>query len=502
MAKRPGRRGRGRPAPRAIRIVPCPRRRQGPSLPCRPDPRWRSGRRSVLRRGEVVMRFSLLALLIGAFLAAGAAAQDESETYRAITAEDPTITVAELNLRLTPLKKAELEAEVSAWIDLLQQKVQAITDTDIAQTRLKTELGEAVAGEGEDPQDFEARKKRLGEERDGLLEALGKLREERTALIDRVNAVLKAFKDKGGDIEEFQKYVAAVSGRMPEIDVTDTGATWAAVTGWLQSKEGGLRWAKNIGFFILTLIVFILLGRILGGIVSRAMRGFRRTSDLLREFFVNSVRKLTIFIGVVVALSYLEVEIGPFLAAIGAAGFVVGFALQGTLSNFASGVMILLYRPYDIGDAVSVAGVSGSVDAMTLVSTTVRSWDNQRIVIPNNKIWGDVITNITGNTTRRVDMVFGVSYGDDIDQAQAILEDIVSRTEGVLKDPAPTIKMHELADSSVNFVVRPWTKTSDYWDVYWAVTREVKKRFDAEGISIPFPQQDVHLHEVKPKPAG
>lgn len=448
------------------------------------------------------MRFSLLALLIGAFLAAGAAAQDESETYRAITAEDPTITVAELNLRLTPLKKAELEAEVSAWIDLLQQKVQAITDTDIAQTRLKTELGEAVAGEGEDPQDFEARKKRLGEERDGLLEALGKLREERTALIDRVNAVLKAFKDKGGDIEEFQKYVAAVSGRMPEIDVTDTGATWAAVTGWLQSKEGGLRWAKNIGFFILTLIVFILLGRILGGIVSRAMRGFRRTSDLLREFFVNSVRKLTIFIGVVVALSYLEVEIGPFLAAIGAAGFVVGFALQGTLSNFASGVMILLYRPYDIGDAVSVAGVSGSVDAMTLVSTTVRSWDNQRIVIPNNKIWGDVITNITGNTTRRVDMVFGVSYGDDIDQAQAILEDIVSRTEGVLKDPAPTIKMHELADSSVNFVVRPWTKTSDYWDVYWAVTREVKKRFDAEGISIPFPQQDVHLHEVKPKPAG
>jgi len=247
----------------------------------------------------------------------------------------------------------------------------------------------------------------------------------------------------------------------------------------------------------LTLVVFLILGRILGGVVSRGMKTFRKTSDLLRDFFVNSVRKVTIFIGVVVALSYLEVDIGPFLAAIGAAGFVIGFALQGTLSNFASGVMILLYRPYDIGDAVSVAGVAGSVDAMTLVSTTIRSWDNQRIVIPNNKIWGDVITNITGNTTRRVDMVFGISYSDDIDEAQAILEDIVNKTEGVLKDPAPTIKMHELADSSVNFVVRPWSKTSDYWNVYWAVTREVKKRFDAEGISIPFPQRDVHLHEVK-----
>jgi len=436
-------------------------------------------------------------ILLTLVLAAGVAAQDKAPAYQATTAQDPTIDVDELNLRLTPLTKAELEAEATAWRDVLKNKVKEVCDTDSAQEKLKKEIDDAAPKEGQDPAEVEALKKRLGEERDKLLEKLSTLREDRTALIDRVNAVLSAFQVKGGEIAELGKYVSAVSGSLAtDTDFTDTSAAWIAVTNWLKSDKGGLRWAKNIGFFILTLIVFVILGRILGGIVSRGMKTFRKTSDLLRDFFVNSVRKVTIFIGVVVALSYLEVDIGPFLAAIGAAGFVIGFALQGTLSNFASGVMILLYRPYDIGDAVQVAGVSGSVDAMTLVSTTIRSWDNQKVVIPNNKIWGDVITNITGNKTRRVDMVFGISYGDDIDKAQKILEAIVGHHENVLKDPEPTIKVHELADSSVNFVVRPWVNTPDYWKVYWDITREVKKRFDAEGVSIPFPQQDVHMHQV------
>lgn len=185
------------------------------------------------------------------------------------------------------------------------------------------------------------------------------------------------------------------------------------------------------------------------------------------------------------------------------AGFIVGFALQDTLSNFASGLFILLYRPYDVGDAVDAGGVLCTVNHMSLVNTTIKTFDNQRIVVPNNKIWGGVIKNITAEDTRRVDMVFGISYSDDIPEAEAVLAEILRLNDKVLEDPAPVVRLHELADSSVDFIVRPWTRTSDYWEVYWDVTREVKLRFDREGISIPFPQRDVHLYsETSAETAG
>jgi small conductance mechanosensitive channel len=193
----------------------------------------------------------------------------------------------------------------------------------------------------------------------------------------------------------------------------------------------------------------------------------------------------------------LEVNIGPLVAAIGATGLVVGFALQGTLSNFAAGLMILIYRPFDVEDYVEVADTSGSVDAMTLVSTTLRQPDNKIVIIPNNSIWGNVIVNYSGSATRRVDLVMGISYEDDIAKAQGVLEKVVSAHPKVLADPEMMVKVHELADSSVNFVVRPWVNTEDYWDVYWDLTRAIKEQFDEEGISIPYPQRDVHVYNVE-----
>jgi small conductance mechanosensitive channel len=180
----------------------------------------------------------------------------------------------------------------------------------------------------------------------------------------------------------------------------------------------------------------------------------------------------------------------------GGGALVVGLALQGTLGNFAAGVMILMYRPYDIGDVVSVSGVTGKVDAMSLVATTLTTPDNQMVVVPNGSIWGGIITNITGTARRRVDLVFGIGYEDDMAKAEAILAEIVEAHEKVLKDPAPVIKVAELADSSVNFICRPWCKTADYWDVYWDLTRQVKEKFDEASISIPYPQTDVHVHTV------
>jgi small conductance mechanosensitive channel len=181
------------------------------------------------------------------------------------------------------------------------------------------------------------------------------------------------------------------------------------------------------------------------------------------------------------------------MAMVGAARFVVAFAMQGTLSNYASGLMIMLYRPYDIGDVVDVAGIIGTVESMTLVSTSIVTADNRLMIVPNNSIWGNIITNVTHSDTRRVDMTFGIGYDDNIEQAQKVMEQILSEHPLVLKDPAPTIKVSELADSSVNFICRPWVKTADYWTVLWEVTRTVKERFDEEGISIPYPQSDIHV---------
>ena len=202
-----------------------------------------------------------------------------------------------------------------------------------------------------------------------------------------------------------------------------------------------------------------------------------------------------LILGILIALSQLGISLGPLLAGLGIAGFVIGFALQDTLSNFASGMMILFYRPFDVGDVVEVGGVFGKVSAMSLVNTTVLTLDNQTIVMPNNMIWGGVIKNLNEQKHRRVDLVFGVSYSDDIPKVEKILNEIIDAHDKVLEDPEPTIRLHELADSSVNFVVRPWVKSDDYWDVYWDVLREVKMRFDAEGVSIPFPQQDVHFYQ-------
>jgi small conductance mechanosensitive channel len=163
-------------------------------------------------------------------------------------------------------------------------------------------------------------------------------------------------------------------------------------------------------------------------------------------------------------------------------------------------MMILFYRPYDVGDLVEVSGVFGKVEQMSLVSTTILTIDNQTLVVPNGKIWGDVIRNVTAQRIRRVDLVFGIAYSDDIPKAEKILESILADHEKVLQDPEPMVKLHTLNESSVDFIVRPWVRTDDYWDVHWDVTREVKMRFDAEGVSIPFPQRDVH-HFVNGTPA-
>jgi small conductance mechanosensitive channel len=252
---------------------------------------------------------------------------------------------------------------------------------------------------------------------------------------------------------------------------------------------------------IATLLLFKMIAAFSGRLVRKALnRSHLELSTLLKDFFVSMASKAIMLVGFLIVLTQFGVEIGPALAGLGILGFIIGFALQETLSNFASGLMILVYRPFDVGDVVEVAGNTGTVRLMSLVSTTIVSFDNQRLVIPNTKIWGDVIRNITAEENRRVDLVFGIGYNDDIEHAEKILTEIISSHELILKDPVTDIKLNKLGEFSVDFVVRPWVRTKDYWTVYWDITRTVKDRFDKEGISIPYPQSDVHLHQMPANP--
>ncbi len=248
-------------------------------------------------------------------------------------------------------------------------------------------------------------------------------------------------------------------------------------------------------------MLFRSLSKLAGKAAEKAASAAKGLSNLLREFMVVSARRGVLFLGLLVAISAMGIPVGPLLAVITAAGFVIGLALQGTLSNFASGLLLLFYRPFDVGDAVDAAGVAGSVKAMNLMSTRIQTWDNKSMIVPNNSIWGSVITNISSTDRRRVDMTFGIAYSDSIEKAQAILEKILTDHPKVLKDPAYTVRLHQLGDSSMNFVVRPWVLPADYWAVYWDVTRKVKEEFDRQGITIPFPQRDVHLYRTGDKAA-
>ena len=405
------------------------------------------------------------------------AAEDVNQTVVADinTADEKKVRSSEKDL----LKKTEAVEEAK---ERLKQAAAEVSQADVKTEDKVKKIGEA---------ELELHAK----VREQLLANINRLREEQTALADRVRVVIAALEAKGGDVKEYRQYVDAVSGL--KVDVKDISATRAIILGWLKSPEGGLRWGKSILSFILIVVAAKILSVILGRLTRRAVDMNKKCSDLLRDFLVNIVRKGTFVIGVVVALSMLGINIGPLVAGIGAIGFIVGFALQGTLGNFAAGLMILTHRPYDVGDVIQTAGITGYVKSMNLNTTTIKTFDNQVVVVPNGSIWGDNIINVTGSDTRRVDMKFGISYGDDIAKAQRILEEILRSHPLVLAEPAPNVKLHELGDSSVNYICRPWTKTSDYWTVYWDVTRSVKERFDAEEVSIPFPQRDVHLFEEK-----
>lgn len=317
--------------------------------------------------------------------------------------------------------------------------------------------------------------------------------------ISRLELATELLDRLGVDSSEYKAVILKGAGEF-SVDMLEKGVLKGVVGEWLVAvREAAVAKSPDFLFKALVFIAILLVFRVLSRLTRRLVEKSCETSSLdlsvlLKDILISGSGGTVMVLGILMALSQIGISLGPMLAGLGVAGFVIGFALQDTLGNFAAGAMILIYRPYDVDDFVEVTGASGLVKNMNLVSTTITTFDNQTLVVPNSRIWGDVIKNVTAQKLRRVDLEFGIGYSDDVEHAERVLQDVVYSHDMVLKKPEALIKLHSLGDSSVNFIVRPWTKTENYWDVYWDLMREVKLRFDREGISIPFPQRDVHVY--------
>lgn len=425
---------------------------------------------------------SIQVLMIAILIVLGnaASAQTDSPEANEGGSADPVIqldltrehTLEEMQLLVAPLTLEQLTAEATEWQGYLQNSMARIA-------ALKVEALNAGGAE-------------LDRIHNQILEA----GDERVELYEKYQLILDSMEVKGGDPELIEQHRQYVSGALAsEFEATDIRTILTQLIDWAISTDGGLGFVFSIITILGSLFILVIIARFVRSLAGRGIRRITHLSQLMQDFLLKATFWLAFAVGMMIVLSLFGVNITPLFAVLGGASFILAFAMQETLGNLAAGLMIMINKPFDVGDLVDTNGILGEVEAVSIVSTTVRTLDNQVVILPNSGVWGSIITNVTVSPTRRVDMVFGIGYGDDIETAQQVLEDVVSAHPLILDEPEPMIKVHELADSSVNFICRPWSKTEDYWTVYWDLTRQVKERFDAAGVSIPFPQRDVHLYK-------
>lgn len=380
--------------------------------------------------------------------------------------DNPDMALAEFNLRLIPLTLPELEALAQAWQAIVRSRTEDVVQANLdalnaTGTGANTTADQVIA-----------------------------LSEIRSAAFDRYSAVIDNWELKGGDpavIETYRAYRSSILVGEAQQANFQTFVKYGLT--WLADPDGGIALAINIGIIAVAIFCLIVVARIVRGYARRLTKRIPDLSLLLQAFLATVVYWLTITVGLMVVLSALGVDITPLFALVGGASFIIAFAMQDTLGNLAAGLMIMFNRPFDEGDYITAAGTSGTVASVSIVSTTVKTPDNQVIVIPNSKVWGDVISNATASAHRRVDLVFGIDYGDDPDVATEIILEAAKADARVLSDPAPWVRVTNLGDSSVDLTARFWCRAEDYWELKFALTKEVKLAFDRGGISIPYPHQ-------------
>jgi len=255
----------------------------------------------------------------------------------------------------------------------------------------------------------------------------------------------------------------------------------------------------DFGLQLLVALLIFVIGKWVAKIITKVLRNIlirTKVDDILADFVCALVKGALLLVVIIASLDQLGVDTTSLVALIAAAGLAIGLALQNSLQNFAAGVMLLVFRPFKAGDFVEAAGVAGVIEGISIFSTTMRTGDNKEMIIPNGAIYSGIITNVSAKDTRRIDMIVGIGYDDDIRKAKDTIWEILNADDRILKNPEPLVAVAELADSSVNFVVRPWVKSADFWAVQFEFNENLKLTFDKKGISIPYPQMDIHTHKV------
>lgn len=327
-----------------------------------------------------------------------------------------------------------------------------------------------------------------------LVVTVTELNSQLTAITDRFNVILDELDKKGGDSKSYRKYIQSVTS--VEVDAKDTQGTGFRFLRWLQSEEGGLRWANNAGKFTGIVIVSIVISQILGMLLNQLLSRFGGTSSIMRQFVVMVVKRGGVVIGFLVALTALEVSLGPVLALLGGVTFVLAFALQSNLGNLASGLMIMVYKPFDVGDEIKLGKIWGWVDSITLANTRIKGFGGQIFSLPNNTVWNDTIENLSCGKTRKIMLSLRIDFGEDLTRVEQLLVDIMKSHPDVLEDPAPTTFVWSVEEYYISVFAGGWAKTEVYWTTHEEVIRMIQDRFHKEGISLAaIPRQNVHLQK-------
>lgn len=409
--------------------------------------------------------------------ASSEASEPESEPLEALTTDDPEIPINQLEIRLTPLVQAQLEVEAEAWFVLLQEKAQEISDLELS---IQRNAGEAIGGD-------------VDNQREQEVVASTELKVDQDNLISRLNAVLNALDDKGGDTTTYRQYMGAVSGL--DFDITDAEGLGLRFTTWLQSEEGGIRWGINIlkigGILIIALIVAPRAGKL----TDKLLIPVENISTLFRGFIVNMTKRVVWVIAVGLSLTSVGVSLGPILALLGGLSFILAFALQSNLGNFASGLMLLLYKPFDVNDEVEIAGHWAVIKKITLANTVMQVWNEGRVIsVPNSTVWGSTIINHTPKDgVRKICEKICVNLNEDLVVVKEIIEQVLADHSLVLKDNfwagSYAWQVKEVAD--VYYVAR--CKAEHYWTVYEDLVLQIHSRLRAAGIAFSVPEYRVSM---------
>lgn len=320
------------------------------------------------------------------------------------------------------------------------------------------------------------------EAKNQLVVTVTELQSQLTALVDRMNVILDELEKKGGNVEFYRQYIQAVTA--VELDAKDTEGLGLRLIGWAKSDEGGLRWANNTGKFLGVLVASILVAQLLGILLGLLLSRFSGISVLMRNFIVMSVKRGGVVVGFLLALTALEVSLGPILALVGGVSFVLAFALQSNLGNFASGLTIMAYKPFDVGDEIKVAGLWGWVESITLANTKIRGLDDQVFVVPNNTIWSETIENLTASPTRQLAHFLRVGFEENLAKVEQLVVEVLKSHPKVLSDPAPDTLVLGIEDYYISVKAFGWVKTEDFWSVNSDAIRMIQQRFDQEGIKL------------------